>query len=194
MIKDHRIPSFSVNRRPSEDLSHLLYHHRIHNNTIPRPSIARDVVKIPKVSVKPSKSDDPGIILEHYRNPQKTKTKSSPISSVFSSIKTWWSKPVAPRESRIVSNKETTYEQQTPEEILEEFCRILKEMKVDYRSTSPYCLSFAITNVTLEMEVCKFPRLSNVYGIKFNRLEGDPLDYKEICEDLRTKLKIRFEV
>jgi len=100
--------------------------------------------------------------------------------------------PTKPRSVRFNMNTNTT-STKAPDEIIRSVIIACKSINIGHKMLGRFlieCTANEINNnpleekITFEVEVCKLPRLDNMYGLKFKRLSGPTYEYKDICEKL----------
>ncbi|KAJ3073074.1 Serine/threonine-protein kinase par-1 [Podochytrium sp. JEL0797] len=99
-----------------------------------------------------------------------------------------------PRSLRFTFNSNTT-SSRLPDDIVEEVVAGLGRLGVSHVIITRYLLECTWNpagreSVKFEIEVCKLPRLKSLHGLRFKRLSGTSLDYKEVCEKLLASVSL----
>ncbi|ORX75494.1 Pkinase-domain-containing protein [Anaeromyces robustus] len=106
--------------------------------------------------------------------------------------------PTKPRSVRFTMNTNTT-SSKAPDEIIRSVIMACKALNIGHKMIGRYLVECSVDEfegvvleekATFEVEVCKLPRLDNMYGLKFKRLSGPTNEYKEICEKLIKYIKL----
>lgn len=89
-----------------------------------------------------------------------------------------------PRAARFAFTKETT-SHKSPEVLLGEIERVLRERSIPFRHTAPFCVQCQADGVNLEFEICSVPHLSGMYLIHTKRIASPSLaEHKRVCNEL----------
>lgn len=94
-----------------------------------------------------------------------------------------------PRSLRFTFNMQTTSDKSAPV-IIEEIQKALVSNNVEYAFEDAYFINCTRGEVQWEMEVCKLPRLSGMHGVRFKRIAGNSVTYKNLCSDLITQFNL----
>jgi len=105
--------------------------------------------------------------------------------------------PTKPRSVRFTMNTNTT-SSKAPDEIIRSIIMACKNLEINHKMIGRYLIECSASETVMglqektsfEVEVCKLPRLDNMYGLKFKRISGPPDEYKEICEKLIKFIKL----
>jgi MAP/microtubule affinity-regulating kinase len=104
-----------------------------------------------------------------------------------------------PRALRFTFNSNTT-SSKAPEDVVQEILnacqslgfrtRLTAKFAVECSADSPNTVPGADEPVKIQVEVCQLPRLKNLHGLRFKRVDGSSSDYKVICEKLLAAIKL----
>jgi len=94
-----------------------------------------------------------------------------------------------PRVVRHAINQATT-SMLEPSAIVSEIHRVLNHFKIAFHHHAPFCISFTTKGISMEMEVCQVPGVSNTYFIRMKRIAGAWMGYKTLAAQLIEKLKL----
>ncbi|ORX49732.1 Pkinase-domain-containing protein [Piromyces finnis] len=106
--------------------------------------------------------------------------------------------PTKPRSVRFNVNTNTT-SSKAPDEIIRSVIMACKSLNIKHKMIGRFLIECSVTEIDnsplinsaiFEVEVCKLPRLDDMYGLKFKRLSGPTNEYKEICEKLIKLIKL----
>ena len=93
-----------------------------------------------------------------------------------------------PRSLRFTFSMQTT-SNKSPEDIMTEVMRVLRESDVHTEKQDVYLLLCEQGDLQWEMEVCNLPRLS-LNGLRVKRIAGNSVTYKNVCTNLIKQMKL----
>ena len=99
-----------------------------------------------------------------------------------------------PRSLRFTWNMRTTSSMDA-HDVITEIKRVLDIQRVEYDTKEKFMLLCSLGDegeenlIQWEMEVCKLPRLS-VNGVRFKRLVGNSMGYKNIVANITSELRL----
>ena len=97
--------------------------------------------------------------------------------------------PEKPRSLRFTFSQKNT-SPKPPLLLVDEIKRILNSYTVPFVSPTTFLIVGDYKDIKFEVEVCSLPRLKNLHGIRFKRLQGKSDAYKEICETIVSNLRL----
>ena len=104
--------------------------------------------------------------------------------------------PSKPRSLRFTFNSSTT-SSKAPDDIVQVVTLACAKTHIKYKPISRYviectCAGTSVGNETVvfEVEICKLPRLKNLHGLKFKRVDGSSASYKDFCERLLASIQL----
>lgn len=97
------------------------------------------------------------------------------------------------RATRFAFSASTT-STSSPSALISQVKRVLNDCYINFTESANFCLECTAGDIVFEIEVCRLPGLTSVYGLKMKRISGDSWDYKSICSNLITKLKLEEQV
>ena len=93
-----------------------------------------------------------------------------------------------PRTSRFTLSLSTTTTKD-PEDVMHDILKIIRDLPNVRYTHNGYTVTCKVGTLEFELEVCKVANLS-VYGLKYRRLTGNTIEYKEILTNLISKLNL----
>jgi len=94
-----------------------------------------------------------------------------------------------PRRARFPLNEAAT-SHRSPETILNKLKHVLKEKKIPFLETGPFCLMCEAKSVIFEAEICQLPFI-NLNAVRFRRIRGNAWEYKAICKEILDDLDLK---
>jgi len=77
-----------------------------------------------------------------------------------------------------------------PKQIMQEMHRALALQRVTYEQTSSFLVKCQRQGIRFDMEVSHLDHLESVYVVRFRRVAGDLVNYKELCSKILAEMKI----
>lgn len=77
-----------------------------------------------------------------------------------------------------------------PRQILQEIQRALTLHRVTFKPTSAFKVSCQKQSVRFEMEISHLDHLESVYVVRFRRVAGELLQYKDLCSKVLAEMKV----
>lgn len=65
-----------------------------------------------------------------------------------------------------------------------------KQVDLAIEQTGPFCVRLGSSASAVEVEVCRIRRFTKVHGLRFNRLAGSSADYKILCDQLLSIVRL----
>ena len=129
--------------------------------------------------------------------PKQGRSRGSTLTSIFKQKKaaTESASPVddeKPRSLRFTFNSKTT-SSLPPAEIMSKVMKTCNELQFKFKSVNKFLLEILSTiggAAKFEIEVCRLPRLNNIHGLRFKRIEGSSASYKSACEKILEKISL----
>ena len=100
-----------------------------------------------------------------------------------------------PRTLRFTWSMKTT-SAMDPSDMIREMRTVLESNGCEYEQREKFLLlcmhgdAAADSLIQWEMEVCKLPRLANINGIRFKRISGTSIGFKNIASKISNELKL----
>lgn len=98
-----------------------------------------------------------------------------------------------PRSLRFTFNSNTT-SSKPPDEIIVEVIKCCNKLGLTHRLHTRYLLECNSATgkepLKFEIEVCKLPRLNNLHGLRFKRVNGSSGEYKDTCEKILSTVQL----
>jgi len=73
---------------------------------------------------------------------------------------------------------------------MQEMHRALALQRVTYEQTSSFLVKCQRQGIRFDMEVSHLDHLESVYVVRFRRVAGDLVNYKELCSKILAEMKI----
>mmetsp|Transcript_89718 Transcript_89718/g.155277 ORF Transcript_89718/g.155277 Transcript_89718/m.155277 type:complete len:869 (-) Transcript_89718:114-2720(-) len=77
-----------------------------------------------------------------------------------------------------------------PKQILQEMQRALTLQRVSYKQASAFLVKCQRQNLRFEMEISHLDHLESIYVVRFRRVAGELVSYKELCSKILAEMKI----
>jgi serine/threonine protein kinase len=77
-----------------------------------------------------------------------------------------------------------------PKQILQEIQRALTLQRVSYKQASNFLVKCQRQNLRFEMEISHLDHLESIYVVRFRRVAGELVSYKELCSKILAEMKI----
>lgn len=77
-----------------------------------------------------------------------------------------------------------------PKQILQEIQRALTLQRVSYKQASAFLVKCQKQSLRFEMEISHLDHLESIYVVRFRRVAGELVPYKELCSKVLAEMKI----
>jgi len=77
-----------------------------------------------------------------------------------------------------------------PKQILQEIQRALTLQRVSYKQATGFLVKCQRQNLRFEMEISHLDHLESIYVVRFRRVAGELVSYKELCSKILAEMKI----
>jgi hypothetical protein len=77
-----------------------------------------------------------------------------------------------------------------PKQILQEIQRALTLQRVSYKQATGFLVKCQRQNLRFEMEISHLDHLESIYVVRFRRVAGELVAYKELCSKILAEMKI----
>jgi len=77
-----------------------------------------------------------------------------------------------------------------PKQILQEIQRALTQQRVSYKQANPFLVKCQKQHLRFEVEISNLDHLESVYVVRFRRVAGDLVPYKELSSKILAEMKI----
>lgn len=77
-----------------------------------------------------------------------------------------------------------------PKQILHEIQRSLTLQRVSYKQASAFLVKCQKQSLRFEMEISHLDHLESIYVVRFRRVAGELVAYKELCSKVLAEMKI----